>query len=281
MRGDFRFLKLIALVLALAMTLPVAAQFEDDDVQGERTLQEPVEQGRNAFTNIPQANWYNGETDELQTIPVPGETKMPDSRPGAPPKPKNTTSTTTTNTPTGGGWGWNPGINGVPILTLLIYSLLLSILAVIAYLIYRAVKAGGTSGMAGKGGVADTVDEKTRQVDKVEHLPFEVKKKDANLLEEARRCYEGGNFNEAIVYLFSFQLLELDKGHVIRLAKGKTNGQYLREIGRDRNLRQILQGTMNAFEDVFFGNRELTRDRFERCWNQLTQFDQLLAGGKT
>ena len=163
----------------------------------------------------------------------------------------------------------------------MVYSLLIVILGVIGYLIFRAVQAGGSTAMVGKGKDNDKLDEKTRQVDKVEHLPFEVKKKDANLLDEARRCYEGGNFNEAIVYLFSFQLLELDKGHIIRLAKGKTNGQYLREIGRDRNLRQILQGTMNAFEDVFFGNRQLTRDRFERCWNQLSKFDQLLSGGKT
>ncbi|RCS52803.1 DUF4129 domain-containing protein [Bremerella cremea] len=269
----------IAALLLLGTSFPLTAQdaFDGEPI-GERSIHEPVEHGRNAFTNIPQANWYDGDSDDLQTIPVPGETKMPNSRPGAPPKPKAAKNSTPVTT---GGGTWNPGIGGVPIGTLMVYSLLMIILAVIGFLIFRAIRAGGSTAMVGKETGSDKLDEKTRQVDKVEHLPFEVKKKDANLLDEARRCYEGGNFNEAIVYLFSFQLLELDKGHIIRLAKGKTNGQYLREIGRDRNLRQILQGTMNAFEDVFFGNRQLTRDRFERCWNQLSQFDQLLSGGKT
>lgn len=265
------------LVLLLLVNLPLAAQ--EEFANRERSIAQPVEHGRDAFTNIPQANWYNGESDDLQTIPVPGETKMPDSRPGAPPKPKAATTTTTTTTT--GGRNWLPNIGGIPFGTIMVYAVVLAILAVIGYLIFRAIQAGGSAGVAGKGKSSQTQDEKTRQVDKVEHLPFEVKKKDANLLEEARRCYEGGNFNEAIVYLFSFQLLELDKGHLIRLAKGKTNGQYLREIGRDRNLRPILQGTMNAFEDVFFGNRELSRDRFERCWSQISEFDRHLAGGKT
>ncbi|PQO36706.1 DUF4129 domain-containing protein [Blastopirellula marina] len=278
MRRNLLCYPFASLVLLLLIGLPLAAQ--EEFANRERSIAKPVEHGREAFTNIPQANWYNGESDDLQTIPVPGETKMPESRPGAPPKPKTPTTKTTTTT-TGGGGNWLPSIGGIPFGTLLIYTVVLAILAVIGYLIFRAVQAGGSAGVAGKGKSSLTQEEKTRQVDKVEHLPFEVKKKDANLLDEARRCYEGGNFNEAIVYLFSFQLLELDKGHIIRLAKGKTNGQYLREIGRDRNLRQILQGTMNAFEDVFFGNRQLTRDRFERCWSQLSAFDQHLAGGKT
>ena len=65
---------------------------------------------------------------------------------------------------------------------------------------------------------------------------------------------------------------------MIRLAKGKTNRQYLREITRSgrRALGDILEQTLLAFEDVFFGDRELPRDRFEACWQQLAEFDRLL-----
>lgn len=267
-----------ALATWLTHGLPVAAQEEKwGDPVGERAIYEPVDEGREALARVPSANWYDRESDQLQTIPIPGEPTPPGTRPGAPPKPK-----AKKNTPAGtGGGSWLPSFAGIPFTSLLIYVFLITLLAVIGYLIFRAYSAGGSTARVGKGSSPDTLDEKTRQIDKVEHLPFDVKKKDANLLEEARRCYEAGNFNEAIVYLFSFQLLELDKGHIIRLAKGKTNGQYLREAGRDRGLRQILQGTMNAFEDVFFGNRDLSQDRFERCWGQLSQFDQLLAGGKS
>ena len=56
-----------------------------------------------------------------------------------------------------------------------------------------------------------------------------------DLLAEARRHYQAGNYGAAIVYLFSFQLVQLDQRQIIRLAKGKTNRQYLREVGpRDR-----------------------------------------------
>ncbi|MBA2113405.1 DUF4129 domain-containing protein [Bremerella alba] len=263
-----------ACVLLFATLLPPAnAQDWDDLGSGTRSLQDPVEQGREALANLPQANWYDSESDGVRTIPVPGETKMPRTQPGTAKKKKPAAAPAAP-----GNWNIFPSLGGLSLGALLMYSLLIIVLGFISYLIYRAISAGGATATSSY--VPEQYeDEKSRQVDRVEHLPFEVKKKDGNLLEEARRCYESGNFNEAIVYLFSFQLLELDKGHIIRLSKGKTNGQYLREAGRNRDLRQILQGTMNAFEDVFFGNRELTRDRFERCWNQLSQFNQHLAGG--
>ncbi|PQO44908.1 DUF4129 domain-containing protein [Blastopirellula marina] len=271
---------LMTTFLFLATSLPLSAQEEQwGDPVGERAIYEPLVEGREALSRVPSANWYDGDSDQLQTIPIPGEPTPPGTRPGAPPKPK--TKTTPAATPTGTGGGWLTSLFNLPIASLIFYTFVVALLGVIGYLIYRAYQAGGSTAKVGKGASPETFDEKTRQIDKVEHLPFDVKKKDANLLEEARRCYEAGNFNEAIVYLFSFQLLELDKGHIIRLAKGKTNGQYLREAGRDRGLRQILQSTMNAFEDVFFGNRDLSQDRFERCWSQIPQFDQLLAGGKS
>jgi hypothetical protein len=34
---------------------------------------------------------------------------------------------------------------------------------------------------------------------------------------------------------------------------------------------------MVTFEDVFFGRRALDRAGFEACWNQLDQFERLVA----
>lgn len=273
MRSLQRQLGMIFCLLLFATLLPQAnAQEWDEMGSGTRTIKQPVEQGREALANIPQANWYDIDSDNVRTVPVPGETKMPDTRPGTAVKKKPAAAPAAP-----GNWSF-PSIGGLSLASIAMYSILIIALGLITFLIYRAISTGGP--VATSSYVPEELeDETSRQVDRVEHLPFEVKKKDGNLLDEARRCYESGNFNEAIVYLFSFQLLELDKGHVIRLAKGKTNGQYLRELGRNRDLRKILQGTMNAFEDVFFGNRDLSRDRFERCWNQLTQFRQHLAGG--
>ena len=101
------------------------------------------------------------------------------------------------------------------------------------------------------------------------------------MLGEARRHYREGNYSEAIIYLFSHELVELDRFALIRIAKGKTNRQYLRELGPSPPLRPPLELTMTAFEDVFFGRRALDRAGFEACWNQLPVFEQLLSRGGT
>jgi hypothetical protein len=113
-------------------------------------------------------------------------------------------------------------------------------------------------------------------VDRVEDLPFQLKRPTGDFLSEAQRLYEAGKYSDAIVYLFSYQLVALDKRHVIRLAKGKTNRQYLRETRSREPLKQLLQRTMISFEDVFFGHHELSRERFEESWQRLDEFHQQL-----
>ena len=104
--------------------------------------------------------------------------------------------------------------------------------------------------------------------------PTAVRRK-SNLLEEARRHYRDGDYGEAIIYLFSYQLVQLDKHQLIRLAKGKTNRQYVRELGPRVELGYLLTTTMQAFEDVFFGNHSIDRVRFESCWLRLEEFESL------
>jgi len=114
-------------------------------------------------------------------------------------------------------------------------------------------------------------------VDRVEALPFMAQRSPTDLLGQARAYYEAGNYREAIIYLFSHELVELDKQGLIHLAKGKTNRQYLREVAAIDELRRILHNTMVAFEDVFFGNHELTRSQFEVCWQELAAFERRLV----
>ena len=86
-------------------------------------------------------------------------------------------------------------------------------------------------------------------------------------------CTTPGDYSEAIIYLFSYQLVELDRHHVIRLTKGKTNRQYLRETrAAARALHRSSETTMIAFEDAFFGHKTLTREQFEQCWQRLDEF---------
>jgi len=112
-----------------------------------------------------------------------------------------------------------------------------------------------------------------------ETLPSDVSTGAANLLEQARQHRLAGNFRLAMICLFCHQLLELDRRQYIRLARGKTNRQYLRELAPRPQLSELLAGNMRTFEDVFFGNRSLEQQQLDRCWQRFDDFDRLLAVG--
>lgn len=105
-----------------------------------------------------------------------------------------------------------------------------------------------------------------RKIDRVEELPVPVDAAVGDLLEQARRHFEAGRFREAVICLFSHQLIQLDNRRLIELERGKTNRQYLRELRPRPGLRTRLQVTMVAFEDAFFGGRDVSREQVEECW---------------
>ena len=124
-----------------------------------------------------------------------------------------------------------------------------------------------------------TFEDKKAEIDRVEQLPFVVRRPGGDLLSEARALYEQGRYGEAMVYLYSYELVQLDRHQHIHLAKGKTNRQYLREIRSAPTLRSVLHRSMIAFEDFFFGRHDLDRLRFEECWQRLDEFHGALDQG--
>src|SRR5262245_52975542 len=147
-------------------------------------------------------------------------------------------------------------------------TVLVSLLGLIAYLIATSFLKDETSESV----TVRKVVESRRDADRVEALPFHVRAASGDFLAEAGRLYEAGQYSDAIVYLFSHQLVQLDKHHVIRLAKGKTNRQYVRETRSRPALRSVLETTMVAFEDAFFGKKTLSREAFENSWQRLNEF---------
>lgn len=109
-----------------------------------------------------------------------------------------------------------------------------------------------------------------------EKLPVALDPESPDLLEEARRCYEAGDYRRATVLLFSYQLLVLDQKQLVRLAKGKTNRQYLYELRHHRDIRPLFETTMIAFEDVYFGRRMPDREQLAVVWQQLDAFHRAL-----
>jgi len=152
---------------------------------------------------------------------------------------------------------------------ILVMLVLMIVLAIRSYRKSSALRSNDADGKAAE------EDDTAR----IESLPFSVAAANGNLnlLDEARKQYGAGDYAKAVVYLFSFQLVELDKHQHIHLTKGKTNRQYMREVGRRRSLREMVERTMVAFEDVFFGHLPLDRRRFEACWSKLDEFQTLVS----
>jgi len=208
-----------------------------------------VSEGRQALSDA-KPNWYDRQTDDARRIELSNSTPAPPSSSG----------------------NWNLNFNWF---SYLIWTLLAIVLAVIAYLLIRAFIERERRLTTQHGNMVDITG---TQADRVEHLPVPVRRPAGDLLSEARYHYEQGNYREAIIYLYSHELVELDKQQVIHLARGKTNRQYLRELKSRKSLRELLEQTMVTFEDAFFGQLDIGRERFEACWRRVNDFNALLTG---
>lgn len=226
----------------------------------------PVESGGRALRNTQRFPWYDAKRDELRRIDVAPR------RDSAAANRDSTWEDDGTVAPNG-----SFNFSGFPqvfwsIMQGLAWTMLaLLLVGLVALLVWAFLRGEGRWGGDDSRHLSI---QRSSDVDRVEKLPFQVNRPDADLLAEARRHYEAGNYGEAVIYLFSYQLIQLDKQHLIHLTKGKTNRQYLREIRRRPVLRELLETTMVAFEDVFFGHHPLDRDRFETCWRGLDEFHQ-------
>jgi hypothetical protein len=193
--------------------------------------------------------WYDSGTDDLRRIRVP--------------RTRNWSSP-----------NWNPSFH-VDWVTWVIWGFVALAFALLAYLLYQVYR-GRWIDLPGSAR-AVTAQPVANDASRVEALPFQIDPLTGSLLDAARRAYAGGDFARAIIYLFSHQLVELDRRHLIRLTRGKTNRQYVRELRGKGALPGLLSQTMVVFEDVYFGDRALSRERFEICWNRLNEFDALVG----
>jgi hypothetical protein len=236
---------LTMLALALAPQASIAGSTDAEEVdQGRQAL------GREGFP------WYDKQADAPRPVHVDVPWNITNSRRKS------------------SGPGWRLG--GIGVWEWVAIIVLVAALAAIVWLAIRAYLSREETVVAvdsARVRQAAAVDDAAR----IEALPFRIRRRDIDLLAEARRLYEEGKYGEAMIYLFSYQLVEMDRHQVIRLAKGKTNRQYLRDLRRRPSLREIVERSMVAFEEVFFGGHVLDRARFEAVWRQLGQFTSFLT----
>lgn len=185
------------------------------------------------------------------------------------------------NNPTGGaaGGGGN-GLfgSGLTFGNLLGWMLLITIIGLAAGgLAYALSKAEMDSGrLGGSGGRARSALPDEQMIERMKHLPAELRRTDVNLRSEAQRLMDIGRYDQAIILLFGHQLLMLDQAGVLRLNRGKTNRKYLRETrAADVGAFQLLSGTVAAFERSYFGCHPIAAGDFERLWQANLRLEQL------
>ena len=234
--------------------------------------QEAIESGREALRNG-DFPWYDATLDDSKTIQI-------DNPPLPASQNRNNVATyiPPVRPPTaGGGWWanlWSSLFSGTYYGLSIFMWILIAIGVVLAIALFAWL---ATKMEVFKGKMAnEDLDGDAHEPERIKELPFELQTKAGDLREQALAAFEAGNVRLAMVLLFSHVLLLLDRRKLIRLRRGKTNRQYLREVSAHNQLAEYYQQVMVPFEETFFGDHALEKQIFENCWAQLDAFHTTL-----
>lgn len=231
-----------------------------------------------ALQSIGSPEWYDSAEDGFASPRISKDPDNPIRTVGweaAPKKPKQ--NATGGNTQGRTRAPWNPGFSGLAsdwfsaIVLLVLAMVLVVILGLLVYYSLQNYLPGRYEKSARKAGL---------KIDpaKVVELPFEAQEIACeNPLAAAEAMMREGNYRQAIVLLYGYQLLALDQARQIELQKGKTNRMYVRELGARPKLQWILEQTMLVFEDAYFGSHPISQKSFRVCWEMIPEFHQLAA----
>lgn len=227
--------------------------------------------------SIPSTPWYDPDKDQL--IPLEVKTNLPEAENRNSrwlPKAKKVRAAPTAAGggagvgTTGGGFSFGNALSWL-VLILIGFGLIFLVLFVFSKVEPDAMsnrKATSSDAM---------VDVDEQMLERMKELPAEVRRTDVNLRSEAERLMKLAKFDEAIVMLFGHQLLLLDRCRVLRLARGKTNGRYVRETrGNAPQANMYFVNTVAAFEASYFGGHTPSADRFEKLWNENTTLESVV-----
>ena len=220
--------------------------------------------------------WYDADREAVVPVharPIVDDSLNRDSRwlPQAqrvqqPPTPSNA-----------GGAGAGLFGSGLTISNLLGWLLLIAILAaavgIFAYALSKTEVNINGNGKYRSGQLSNLPDEQT--IERMKHLPAELRRTDVNLRFEAERLMNEGQYDQAIILLFGHQLLLLDRIGMLRLNRGKTNRKYVRETAAVKaDAARRLQGTVTAFERSYFGRHVITQREFAELWRSNGELEQ-------
>ena len=230
--------------------------------------------------------WFDAEQRSLKPVDVVPQTDdsvhrdsrwlpKPD-RVKAPSRQSSQASPTTTNGPTGSVQSglFNTGFTALNLLGWL--TLAVIVLAGVSAIFYVLSRTESKSAKMGKSRSRvvhrNTPDEQT--LERMKHLPEELRRTDVNLRSEAERLMKASEYDQAIILLFAHQLLLLDRYGTLRLNRGKTNRKYVRETRATNNdAAKCLENTVASFERSYFGRHTITRTEFSDTWRLNEQLE--------
>ncbi len=268
-----------ACFLACPLALAVAQESAPDRIVSGNTdsLATPADQA------LGDTLWFDADSGEV--VPVKLRPTVDDSLNRESrwlPNAKRIRQLPKSSTAQGGG-GWGTGIfgSGLTIGNLIGWMLLAVALTLaiclLAYLFSKTeIDLGGGRERRRFDREISAPDVQT--VQRMKHLPAELRRTDVNLRSEAERLMGIGRFDQAIILLFGHQLLLLDGAHLLRLNRGKTNGTYVRETrSADVTAGARLRATIAAFERSYFGRYAIGQQEFSELWRSNLELEQSIG----
>lgn len=114
---------------------------------------------------------------------------------------------------------------------------------------------------------AESADEDATPEPEPDSLPAGIRLADGDLLGRCAAEAERGDFTAAMLLFHAWLLVDLHRRGIVALARGKTNGQYAREVAAAAPaLRDLFRASSGLFEDAFFGRLRVERDAFLAVW---------------
>lgn len=226
--------------------------------------------------STPSTPWYDAEQGQL--IPIVVKTDLPESQNRNSrwlPKPKKVSAPAA---PAAGTTGGASG-SGFSIMNAISWLVLIVIGFGLIFFVLFVFSKIEPDAMAVRKSTSNNamVDVDEQMLQRMKHLPAEVRHTDVNLRTEAERLMRLARFDEAIVMLFGHQLLLLDRCRVLRLARGKTNGRYVRETrGNAPQANPFFVDTVTAFEASYFGGHTPSADRFAKLWQDNSTLESVV-----
>jgi hypothetical protein len=126
---------------------------------------------------------------------------------------------------------------------------------------------------------ADSADEEGEPPDAAMALPPELAAHADDFLAAAERAAAAGDYRLAICCLFHHLLDLLGKAGLIRLSRGRTNRQYLRQLAQHPT-RAILTEAMRLFEGIYFGGHPADSAMWEKMRSAHSRISKVIARPK-